>query len=292
MVDLQEGLDPGDPVGELADLLPEPSDLLVHLLPESAVAFVHLPLQLQHLTARLAPEIRDLPAERGERQCACREQRADHGDEHRDEQALGPRERFADPSVPPLGARFGRGALHRFALPASIGTLRLRSQRGSGDLCGLGGRFVHGRVLHQYPDVRRLDFFSPGGPNVEKSKRRCPPPDDGNGLERRSPTGTRPEGPQPRKAARARWQGRRLRATPACSKYVFARRRRAVPVRDRRSKPVVSYHEMTPGSFARCAGDAGLKAPTGRTGRRSWRRLPVRDPGAARGGSAGRSRSG
>ena len=36
---------------------------------------------------------------------------------------------------------------------------------------------------------------------------------------------------------RARWRGRWLRATLCVSEFVFARRRRAVPVRDRRSKP-------------------------------------------------------
>ena len=57
------------------------------------------------------------------------------------------------------------------------------------------------------------------------------------GLERRSLTGTRPGGPRRRTAPGPDGAGTRRRAIRACRKYVFARRRRAVPVRDRRSKP-------------------------------------------------------
>ena len=94
-------------------------------------------------------------------------------------------------------------------------------------------------------------------------------PDDRDGLERRSLTGTRPGGPQRRTGPRPDGAGRRRRAIRACSKSAFARRRRAVPVRDRRSKPVGHQVACDPPL-------SNIFVPDGvRRRTRAWRFLPV-----------------
>ena len=88
------------------------------------------------------------------------------------------------------------------------------------------GRHAHSRVLLRTPPGMKMlagagTPYEPDGPQAWSA-----------GL--RPARG--PGGPQPRTAPGRNGAGTRRRAIRACSKYVFARRRRAVPVRDRRSK--------------------------------------------------------